>query len=69
MNEKQFIVWFHGFLEISEAKTLNRRQVQIIKDHLNQFFVKVTPELDLELDPELDIIGKFQPLDPTKTYC
>lgn len=50
MNEKQFVIWLHGFLEISEAKTLDERQLQIIKDHLNEFFVKVTPEQEQKED-------------------
>jgi hypothetical protein len=44
MTEKEFIVWLHGFLEISEAKALNEKQVAIIKDHLSLFFQKVTPD-------------------------
>jgi hypothetical protein len=44
MDEKQFIVWLHGYLEISGAKTLGEKELQVIKDHLNEFFVKVTPD-------------------------
>jgi hypothetical protein len=44
MDEKQFIVWLHGYLEISGAKTLGEAELQVIKDHLNEFFVKVTPD-------------------------
>ncbi len=44
MTEKEFIIWLHGFLEISGAKTLDENQLQVIKDHLSTFFIKVTPE-------------------------
>lgn len=38
MTEKAFILWLHGFFEISNAKTLDENQVTIIKDHLKLFF-------------------------------
>jgi len=38
-----FVYWLKGFFEISDAKTLDEKQVQIIKDHLNLVFNKVTP--------------------------
>jgi hypothetical protein len=44
MNEKEFIMWLHGYLEISGANTLGEEELQVIKDHLKEFFVKVTPE-------------------------
>jgi hypothetical protein len=44
MNEKEFIMWLHGYLEISGATTLGEKELQVIKDHLKEFFVKVTPE-------------------------
>lgn len=43
MTEKEFVIWLHGFLEISGVKTLDENQLQVIKEHLNTFFVKVTP--------------------------
>jgi len=44
MNEKEFVMWLHGYLEISGATTLGEKELQVIKDHLKEFFVKVTPE-------------------------
>ena len=44
MTEKEFIIWLHGFLEISGAKSLDENQLQVIKDHLSTFFIKITPE-------------------------
>lgn len=44
MNYEQFAMWLHGFFEISDVKTLNEKQTQIIKDHLALLFKKVTPD-------------------------
>lgn len=44
MDAQQFTFWLHGFFEISDSKTLNETQVQIIKDHLDLVFDKVTPK-------------------------
>lgn len=62
-------MWLHGFLEISEATTLNERQLQIIKDHLDTFFTKVTPERKQEDDDWLSKqIEKYKqkPYNPDK---
>jgi hypothetical protein len=53
MTHEQFVVWLHGFFEISDAKELNEKQVQIIKDHLNLFFDKKTPERSKEVEDTL----------------
>lgn len=44
MTTEQFTYWLQGFFEISDTKTLNAKQVQIIKDHLALVFDKVTPD-------------------------
>ncbi|SRR3990167_3048198 len=44
MNERDFLYWLQGFLEISGTKTLDENQIQIIKDHLNVVFEKITPD-------------------------
>lgn len=44
MSENEFILWLHGFFEISNAKTLNEEQVKTIKGKLTGFFNKATPE-------------------------
>jgi len=50
MTEKEFIVWLHGYLEISGAKTLGEKELQVIRDHLDKFFVKVTPDRSTPTD-------------------
>jgi hypothetical protein len=52
MTEKEFVIWLHGFLEISCVKTLDENQLQVIEDHLNVFFTKITPEQRKMLTPE-----------------
>jgi len=43
MTANEFIVWFHGYLEISGTKTLGGKELQVVKDHMDEFFIKVTP--------------------------
>lgn len=47
MTTEQFTYWLQGFFEISNAKTLDAKQVQIIKDHLNLVFNKQTPDRNI----------------------
>lgn len=59
MTHEQFVVWLHGFFEISDAKELNEKQVQVIKDHLDLFFKKESPDRDkktIQIDPSLGMI-------------
>ena len=44
MTANDYIFWLHGFFEISESNTLSEKQVQVIKDHLDLCFSKVTPD-------------------------
>jgi hypothetical protein len=44
MSPEQFTYWLNGFFEISDTNNLSEKQVQIIRDHLNLVFNKVTPE-------------------------
>jgi hypothetical protein len=52
MTEKEFVIWLHGFLEISGATSLDEKQLQVIKDHLNTFFTKVTPNREKKKDDD-----------------
>jgi hypothetical protein len=75
MTHEQFIVWLHGFFEISEAKELNEKQTQIIKDHLNLFFNKQTPnreniiighqQVSCTCDPNMSTFNVFCPVHGT----
>ena len=45
MNERDFVYWLQGFLELREGDDgLSERQVRIIRDHVELVFNKVTPE-------------------------
>jgi hypothetical protein len=44
MTEKEFIVWLKGYFEIQNPKEIPEKETQIIRDHLETFFKKVTPE-------------------------
>lgn len=42
MSEKNFCYWLQGFFEMTEADTLSKKQILMIKEHLNLVFTKVT---------------------------
>lgn len=44
MNAQEFCYWLQGHLEISEAKSLDPKQVEIIKKHLALVFTNVTKD-------------------------
>lgn len=46
MDEKNFVYWLQGYLELSGAKELNEQQVQVIKDHIQLVMKKVTPNVN-----------------------
>jgi hypothetical protein len=48
MTPENFTYWLQGYFEISGEKTLDAREVQIIKDHLDLVFKKVTPDAPKE---------------------
>lgn len=44
MSPESFTYWLQGYFEISDSNTLSPQQVQIIRDHLDLVFEKVTPD-------------------------
>jgi len=44
MDAQNFAYWLQGYFELNDPKSLNEKQVQIIKDHLAQVLTKVTPD-------------------------
>lgn len=52
MTTEQFTYWLQGYFEISNNNTLSEEQVQVIKDHLNLVFKKVTPDRNKSLPEE-----------------
>ena len=49
MNEREFCYWLQGYFELTRTKTLTLAQIQIIKDHLNLVFNKITPDYAIKL--------------------
>jgi hypothetical protein len=47
MTSRDFAYWLQGLLEIGKPETLNKEQVEIIKNHLNLVFKH-------EIDPSLN---------------
>lgn len=60
MNSENFCYWLKGFFELENPKNLNEQQVEMIKDHLNLVFKKITPERTISfLDPKEKIEKEF----------
>lgn len=54
MTEKDFIYWLQGFFEIADPKSIDEKQIQIIKDHIALVLKKETPnrhEVKIVSDP------------------
>jgi len=49
MTAERFTYWLKGFFELSDAKTLDEKQVKIVKDHLDLVYNKVTPDRSQEI--------------------
>lgn len=60
MTTEAFAYWLKGYFEIENPKQLNELQTQIIKDHLEQVFTKLTPERnklpDFEFTPPAPVL-------------
>lgn len=44
MDALHFAYWLRGYTEITNGAYPNATQWQVIQDHLNEVFVKVTPD-------------------------
>lgn len=53
MSPENFVYWLQGLFELDEGvKTLNEKQVKMIKEHLHYVFTKGTPAPQKESAPE-----------------
>lgn len=43
MAPNEFVFWLNGFMELAKPESINERQTQEIKNHLNLVLNKVTP--------------------------
>lgn len=51
MTPEAFAYWLQGFLEVGNPESISRTQIQIIQDHLDLVFNKVTPDRKEPEDP------------------
>lgn len=51
MTSEQFAYWLQGFVELNGSEP-TAEQWQSIKDHLKTVFMKVTPEMNIKIDPQ-----------------
>lgn len=61
MDSLSFCYWLQGVFEVTNPKTLNAEQTQMIKDHLKLVFNKVTPN---PITQPLD--GPWKPVEPLR---
>lgn len=61
MTSRDFCYWLQGFFEVSEAKTLNTKQLQQVKNHLNMVFKhEIDPSMgNQEHQEELNSVHTF----------
>lgn len=66
MTSRDFCFWAQGFFELSETKTLNEKQTEIFKAHLNLvFFHEIDPSYSDETNYQLEmnnIHNSFPPI-------
>lgn len=48
MTSQEFVFWLNGFFEIADPKTMDEKQIQVIKDHIALVLNKVTPDRNKE---------------------
>lgn len=59
MSPLEFTFWLNGFFEIADPKSLDERQIQVIKDHIALVLKKETPDRNVP--------KQFEPKDPAKS--
>lgn len=55
MTPENFIYWLQGFLEIQGPDSINKQQVEIIKDHVALVLKKETPQRLLQDLQEINL--------------
>lgn len=63
MNERDFIYWLQGFLELTNETTLDEKQINQIKEHIKLVLTKKTP-VSLH-----DLPRKYDGLGHSTKYC
>lgn len=54
MTPENFCYWLQGLLEVAQPESMNKQQIQIIRNHLDLVFTKKTPRLhEIWTEPEI----------------
>ena len=76
MTPEQFCYWLQGFIEIAgdDLKKLDEKRIQIIKDHLDLVFNKVTPDRSPKTKKKVitekkDLDELIKTMQEPRTYC
>jgi hypothetical protein len=64
MTSRDFAFWLQGYFEISQPQTINEREVELIKKHLNLVFKhEIDPSMgDENHQEELNMIHSPKPV-------
>lgn len=75
MHALEFCYWLQGFIEISNPQLIDESEIDIIKDHLQLVFNKVTPDRSKIDNKKIDELFKQPycasiPIDlNVRSYC
>ena len=65
MTSRDFAYWLQGFFELSDITTLDEKQTELIKRHLNMVFIhEIDPSFPAEQQAALDDAHSGQPKRP-----
>lgn len=64
MTEQNFCYWLQGLFEMGNPTHLDERQTQIIKDHLQLVFKKITPDRRISVEETISSL-----MDKNTSYC
>ena len=45
MTSRDFCFWLQGSLEVSDLKTLDKDQLEVVKKHLSLVFIQIHPSM------------------------
>ena len=53
MTPEQFCYWLQGMFELTNTRSLSEKQLEVVRNHLQLVFTKMTPDVEIDVD-ELD---------------
>jgi hypothetical protein len=69
MTPEQFCYWLQGLVEIGKPEQLNKEQIQIIKEHLDLVFTKVTGDQTIIIRENSPCDIQIPNFPKTDIYC